>query len=250
MGHWFDCMGYGSGHSEGSSAPLSELCLQEAVQAGPGAYGYFPLLDRRRGFYMQIVLAEDACPDVGCELVGSSNSSTLLAWRHACRGLQVPQRDPRVPPYNCKARCGCTCAGRVNFKCAAAPEQLGLPTLIPVFSFFFHFSLFLGLSLTFSRSAWLLVCLSVPSWPPNLSVSLSLSVCLSLLDHRRCTLRPSKLLGSCFEHQLFRFDLPDVNESYTHLESATFPREQTTDPFLSTSARLPAFGVDSAFSWA
>ena len=59
MGHWFDCMGYGSGQDAGSSAPLSGQCMQEEIQAGPGAFGYFPLLDRRRGFYMQIVLAED-----------------------------------------------------------------------------------------------------------------------------------------------------------------------------------------------
>ena len=60
MGHWFDCMGYGSGHDEGSSAALSALCVKESIQAGPGAYGYFPLIDRQRGFYMQIVLAEDS----------------------------------------------------------------------------------------------------------------------------------------------------------------------------------------------
>ncbi|CAE7584229.1 RANGAP1 [Symbiodinium necroappetens] len=60
MGHWFDCMGYGSGHDEGSSAALSAVCLKESIQAGPGAYGYFPLIDRQRGFYMQIVLAEDS----------------------------------------------------------------------------------------------------------------------------------------------------------------------------------------------
>lgn len=60
MGHWFDCMGYASGHDEGSSAALSAVCLKESIQAGPGAYGYFPLIDRQRGFYMQILLAEDS----------------------------------------------------------------------------------------------------------------------------------------------------------------------------------------------
>ena len=53
-------MGYASGHDEGSSAALSAVCLKESIQAGPGAYGYFPLIDRQRGFYMQIVLAEDS----------------------------------------------------------------------------------------------------------------------------------------------------------------------------------------------
>merc|ERR1711879_376544 len=60
MGHWFDCMGYASGQNAGAAAPLSHHCLTEAIQGGPGAYGYFPLVDRKRGYYMQIVLAEDS----------------------------------------------------------------------------------------------------------------------------------------------------------------------------------------------
>merc|ERR1712183_332643 len=33
--------------------------MGEAIPAGPGAYAYFPLLDRKRGYYFQIVIAED-----------------------------------------------------------------------------------------------------------------------------------------------------------------------------------------------
>ena len=58
MGHWYDCMGYGGGSN--ASAPLSSWCLKEQIQAGPGAFGFFPLLDRKRGFYMQIVLREES----------------------------------------------------------------------------------------------------------------------------------------------------------------------------------------------
>jgi len=60
MGHWFDCIGYAAGQKAGASAPLTKFCLQEAIPAGPGAFAYFPLLDRKRGYYFQIVLAEDS----------------------------------------------------------------------------------------------------------------------------------------------------------------------------------------------
>jgi len=59
MGHWFDCMDYAGGQSAGAAAKLPQYCLDENIQAGPGAYGYFPLVDRKRGYYFQIVLAED-----------------------------------------------------------------------------------------------------------------------------------------------------------------------------------------------
>jgi len=59
MGHWFECLDYSGGQRAGSSAALSKFCLDEAIPSGPGAYGYYPLLDRKRGYYMQIVLAED-----------------------------------------------------------------------------------------------------------------------------------------------------------------------------------------------
>lgn len=49
MGHWFDCMGYGSGHAAGAGAPVSSWCRSEQIQAGPGAFGFFPLVDRKRG---------------------------------------------------------------------------------------------------------------------------------------------------------------------------------------------------------
>jgi len=59
MGHWFDCLGYAAGQAAGASAPLPQQCLDEAIPSGPGAYGYYPLVDRKRGYYFQIVLAED-----------------------------------------------------------------------------------------------------------------------------------------------------------------------------------------------
>ena len=34
MGHWYDCMGYGSGQSSGASATLDSWCLSEEIQAG------------------------------------------------------------------------------------------------------------------------------------------------------------------------------------------------------------------------
>eukprot|EP01065_Artemidia_motanka_P042947 TRINITY_DN5850_c0_g1_i1.p2 TRINITY_DN5850_c0_g1~~TRINITY_DN5850_c0_g1_i1.p2 ORF type:complete len:529 (+),score=188.33 TRINITY_DN5850_c0_g1_i1:58-1587(+) len=62
MGHWYDCLGYAAGQKAGASAALPAMCLREAIQAGPGAFGYFPLIDRHRNYYMQIVLMEDtAC---------------------------------------------------------------------------------------------------------------------------------------------------------------------------------------------
>lgn len=60
MGHWYDCMDYAAGQSAGSSAKMPQYCLDENIPAGPGAYGYFPLVDRKRGYYFQIVLAEDS----------------------------------------------------------------------------------------------------------------------------------------------------------------------------------------------
>jgi len=59
MAHWFECTGYGAGTKLGDGAPLPERCLREAIQGGPGMYGYWPLIDRHRGYYSQIVLAED-----------------------------------------------------------------------------------------------------------------------------------------------------------------------------------------------
>merc|ERR1712113_389241 len=60
MGHWYDCMDYAAGQSAGSSAAMPQYCIDENIPAGPGAYAYFPLLDRKRGYYFQIVCAEDS----------------------------------------------------------------------------------------------------------------------------------------------------------------------------------------------
>eukprot|EP00755_Sulcionema_specki_P017989 Sspe_Gene.65743::Locus_38878_Transcript_1_1_Confidence_1.000_Length_2344::g.65743::m.65743 len=56
MGHWFECIGYGT--PGGPGAALPKRCKDEAIQAGPGLYGYYPLIDRKRGYYMQIVVQE------------------------------------------------------------------------------------------------------------------------------------------------------------------------------------------------
>jgi len=67
MGHWWECLGYGT-PMRFERAPLPEVCTAAHVQAGPGMYGFYPLLDRsggsgaagprRRPYYMQVALAE------------------------------------------------------------------------------------------------------------------------------------------------------------------------------------------------
>jgi len=66
MGHWWECLGYGTDADE--RAPLPKVCMDSHIQAGPGMYGFYPLLDRSHGggaagpqrpaFYFQVVLAE------------------------------------------------------------------------------------------------------------------------------------------------------------------------------------------------
>lgn len=46
MGHWWECVGYGTPDER---APLPQSCLDAHIQAGPGAFGYYPLLDRSGG---------------------------------------------------------------------------------------------------------------------------------------------------------------------------------------------------------
>jgi hypothetical protein len=65
MGHWWECMGYGT---PSERAKLAEPCLEAHIQAGPGEFGFYPLLDRSGGggsigpkrpkYYMQVALAE------------------------------------------------------------------------------------------------------------------------------------------------------------------------------------------------
>ena len=48
MGHWWECLGYGTpAHYERDALPAD--CLAAGIQAGPGMFGYYPLLDRSRG---------------------------------------------------------------------------------------------------------------------------------------------------------------------------------------------------------
>jgi len=46
MGHWWECLGYGTPNER---APLPQACLDAHIQAGPGAYGFYPLIDRSGG---------------------------------------------------------------------------------------------------------------------------------------------------------------------------------------------------------
>jgi len=65
MGHWWECIGYGTPRER---TPLPPVCTEAHVQAGPGMYGFYPLVDRSGGggaagpsrpeYYMQVVLAE------------------------------------------------------------------------------------------------------------------------------------------------------------------------------------------------
>jgi len=67
MGHWWECLGYGT--PTGERATLPKVCTDAHVQAGPGMYGYYPLIDRSGGgkaagpkrnpYYFQVVLAEE-----------------------------------------------------------------------------------------------------------------------------------------------------------------------------------------------
>jgi len=65
MGHWWECLGYGD---VSERDPLPPICTDARIQAGPGEFGFYPLLDRSGGggaagpkrppYYMAVVLAE------------------------------------------------------------------------------------------------------------------------------------------------------------------------------------------------
>ena len=67
MGHWWECLGYGTpDHME--HQPLPQQCIDNRIQAGPGEFGYYPLIDRSGGvggagpirppYYFQIPIQE------------------------------------------------------------------------------------------------------------------------------------------------------------------------------------------------
>ena len=68
MGHWWECIGYGTPIEPYERLPLPDLCMANHIQAGPGLYGYYPLIDRSGGgglagvarppYYFQVALAE------------------------------------------------------------------------------------------------------------------------------------------------------------------------------------------------
>lgn len=65
MGHWWECLGYGTPDER---EDLPAICTDAHIQAGPGEFGYYPLIDRSGGggkagpkrsqYYMQVVLQE------------------------------------------------------------------------------------------------------------------------------------------------------------------------------------------------
>eukprot|EP00035_Acanthoeca_spectabilis_P006888 m.130318 g.130318 ORF g.130318 m.130318 type:complete len:237 (+) comp13709_c0_seq2:971-1681(+) len=65
LGQWWECLGYGDADER---TPLPPLCTDAHIQAGPGEFGFYPLLDRsggggaagptRQPYYMAVVLAE------------------------------------------------------------------------------------------------------------------------------------------------------------------------------------------------
>jgi len=48
MGHWWECLGYGV---ENERAALPKVCTDVHIQAGPGMYGSYPLIDRSEGYW-------------------------------------------------------------------------------------------------------------------------------------------------------------------------------------------------------
>lgn len=66
MGHWWECLGYGTPNER---TPLPPVCTASHIQAGPGYYGFYPLIDRSGGggeagpkrphYYMQVILQEE-----------------------------------------------------------------------------------------------------------------------------------------------------------------------------------------------
>lgn len=46
MGHWWECFGYGT---PSEHAPLPKRCLDYHIQAGPGEFGFYPMIDRSGG---------------------------------------------------------------------------------------------------------------------------------------------------------------------------------------------------------
>jgi CubicO group peptidase (beta-lactamase class C family) len=50
FGHWLEC--YDSVHG------FTDACADAAVHADPGAFGFYPLIDRKNAYYMQIVAYE------------------------------------------------------------------------------------------------------------------------------------------------------------------------------------------------
>ena len=50
FGHWLECYD--------SVAGYTSACAEAEVHADPGAFGFYPLIDRKHGYYMQVVAYE------------------------------------------------------------------------------------------------------------------------------------------------------------------------------------------------
>jgi len=49
FGHWIECWNNGND-------TLTPACKAQRIHSDPGLFGYYPLVDRRNGYYMQIVM--------------------------------------------------------------------------------------------------------------------------------------------------------------------------------------------------
>eukprot|EP00039_Didymoeca_costata_P018593 m.334112 g.334112 ORF g.334112 m.334112 type:complete len:484 (+) comp17291_c0_seq1:48-1499(+) len=65
-GHYYECLGFGTPEAN-AKKPLPPVCQEAHIQAGPGFYGYYPLIDRSMGaagsltyppYYFQVAVAE------------------------------------------------------------------------------------------------------------------------------------------------------------------------------------------------
>ena len=70
-GHYSMCL-----YFECVAQPWSQACERAAVHADPGAFGYWPLINRPKGYYMQIV--------VTCARPFATPRLTTTISRHAC----------------------------------------------------------------------------------------------------------------------------------------------------------------------
>lgn len=65
---YFECLG-----------PWTESCYSAGVHADPGAFGYWPLINRRKGYYMQLVLSnQEVLPRWALRIPGVAETAAAL----------------------------------------------------------------------------------------------------------------------------------------------------------------------------